>query len=269
LGAAISNKFVSIAALIFVFAVATFAALAVSPTAPRKVRAASTSARQLEPIVEAPSLQIRPSSLDFGVVGGGASSFRTLTVTNSSSQVVHLLEASVDSPELSCTPDFSTLSPGASGRIVVTFRAGRRSVVQGSVSLRFDVTTLRLPVIARVNDDPIGDSDGDGILDDADNCPLVPNPDQLDSDGTGVFVEEPIDGPWGAGRDVALADIDLDGLLDVVDAGLFNRPRGARIRVPAGGSDHKSRSASKVPEPWLRGTSIGTATRTPRSSGMA
>ena len=158
------------------------------------------------------------------MVGGGASSFRTLTVTNSSSQVVHLLEASVDSPELSCTPDFSTLSPGASGRIVVTFRAGRRSVVQGSVSLRFDVTTLRLPVIARVNDDPIGDSDGDGILDDADNCPLVPNPDQLDSDGTGVFVEEPIDGPWGAGRDVALADIDLDGLLDVVDAGLFNPP---------------------------------------------
>ena len=30
------------------------------------------------------------------------------------------------------------------------------------------------------------DTDGDGINDDVDNCPLVPNPDQLDSDGDGI-----------------------------------------------------------------------------------
>ena len=30
------------------------------------------------------------------------------------------------------------------------------------------------------------DTDGDGVLDDADNCPAVPNPDQADSDGDGV-----------------------------------------------------------------------------------
>ncbi|MBU1535447.1 hypothetical protein KKF84_09000, partial [Myxococcota bacterium] len=30
-----------------------------------------------------------------------------------------------------------------------------------------------------------GDADGDGILDGDDNCPLTPNPDQLDSDGDG------------------------------------------------------------------------------------
>lgn len=33
---------------------------------------------------------------------------------------------------------------------------------------------------------PPADSDGDGIPDDIDNCPLVPNPDQLDSDGDGI-----------------------------------------------------------------------------------
>ncbi|MDR4512262.1 MAG: thrombospondin type 3 repeat-containing protein [Nitrososphaeraceae archaeon] len=30
------------------------------------------------------------------------------------------------------------------------------------------------------------DSDGDGILDENDNCPFVANPDQLDSDGNGI-----------------------------------------------------------------------------------
>ena len=34
--------------------------------------------------------------------------------------------------------------------------------------------------------DQDGDSDGDGILDEVDNCPLVANPDQLDSDGNNV-----------------------------------------------------------------------------------
>ncbi|XP_066303111.1 cartilage oligomeric matrix protein-like [Branchiostoma lanceolatum] len=30
------------------------------------------------------------------------------------------------------------------------------------------------------------DTDGDGVLNDQDNCPLIPNPDQIDSDGDGV-----------------------------------------------------------------------------------
>lgn len=34
--------------------------------------------------------------------------------------------------------------------------------------------------------EPPGDSDGDGVADDVDNCPSVPNPDQADSDGDGT-----------------------------------------------------------------------------------
>ena len=50
------------------------------------------------------------------------------------------------------------------------------------------------------------DTDGDGVLDDADNCPAVPNPDQADSDGDGIgdACEE---GP----------DTDGDGVLDDAD----------------------------------------------------
>jgi hypothetical protein len=34
--------------------------------------------------------------------------------------------------------------------------------------------------------DPLGDDDGDGLTNDIDNCPLVANPDQVDTDGNGI-----------------------------------------------------------------------------------
>lgn len=48
------------------------------------------------------------------------------------------------------------------------------------------------------------DSDGDGILDDVDNCPQTPNPDQLDTDGDGL-------------GDLCDDDDDNDGLIDRFD----------------------------------------------------
>jgi hypothetical protein len=41
------------------------------------------------------------------------------------------------------------------------------------------------------------DSDNDGVSDDLDNCPYIPNPDQFDSDGDGLG--NPCDDPPGQG----------------------------------------------------------------------
>jgi len=55
----------------------------------------------------------------------------------------------------------------------------------------------------------ISDTDGDGVVDDADNCPVDPNPDQLNTD-----VAEIGGDPDG---DACDADDDADGWADVDD----------------------------------------------------
>ncbi|NAS31796.1 T9SS type A sorting domain-containing protein [Flavobacteriaceae bacterium R38] len=51
--------------------------------------------------------------------------------------------------------------------------------------------------------DPNDDNDGDGVLNDVDNCPNTPNPDQADADGNGI-------------GDVC-QDTDFDGVIDIND----------------------------------------------------
>lgn len=79
------------------------------------------------------------------------------------------------------------------------------------------------------------DTEADGIPDDVDNCPLVENPDQLDSDNDGFgnrcdadlnndCIVDLVD--FGIFRsllftDTAIADIDGDGTVGLVDFGLF------------------------------------------------
>ena len=53
----------------------------------------------------------------------------------------------------------------------------------GAKTLLFTIPGLRF---AGLTEEYASDSDGDGVPDEVDNCPLTPNPDQLDSDGDGI-----------------------------------------------------------------------------------
>lgn len=87
---------------------------------------------------------------------------------------------------------------------------------------------------------PFLDSDGDGITDLVDNCPMTHNPSQLDAEGDGVGdlcdncpltlnADQADDGgfntlvPDGIGTACQRADIDGDGVIDIVDEAVFRR----------------------------------------------
>lgn len=68
--------------------------------------------------------------------------------------------------------------------------------------------TLYLNAIAAAASDAVQDSDGDGIVDDDDNCPTVPNEDQadFDGDGTGDACDDDVDGDGVVNDDDRCAD---------------------------------------------------------------
>jgi hypothetical protein len=61
------------------------------------------------------------------------------------------------------------------------------------------------------------DQDGDGVVDDDDNCPTTPNPDQNDADNDGIGDVCDTEGPPGSGSCTDGFDNDGDGLTDQAD----------------------------------------------------
>ena len=62
------------------------------------------------------------------------------------------------------------------------------------------------------------DTDGDGILDQYDNCPYTPNPDQKDSGGIGTG-----SAPDGIGDACQCGDVTGDGIVDISDKTILSR----------------------------------------------
>lgn len=73
-----------------------------------------------------------------------------------------------------------------------------------SVFLVITLITLSILISCTSEEDPLPDTDNDGIVDEEDNCPLVSNPDQKDSDGDGI-------------GDACEEDSDGDGIIDELD----------------------------------------------------
>ena len=63
----------------------------------------------------------------------------------------------------------------------------------------------------------LDDTDGDGLLDDVDNCPSAYNPDQLDQAGFGTVIRD------GVGDLCQNADFNRDGTVDLLDVTLERR----------------------------------------------
>ena len=88
------------------------------------------------------------------------------------------------------------------------------------------------------------DTDGDGILDTADNAPLVPNPDQLDTDGDGISdvidTDDDNDGVLDGADNCPLIynsdqlDTDGDGIGDVCDSPIDNKLKVSQAITPNG-----------------------------------
>ena len=139
-----------------------------------------------------PDIAVSPTSLSFGTLNTGASSTQSVTITNNGTG-----DLRIDSVSLTGTnkADFS-MSGGCGGQKLQASGTCTMSIVFSPASAGTKTASLSI-----ASDDPdtptqtvsltgsgqtvVVDTDGDGVLDDTDNCVLVRNADQLDTDHDG------------------------------------------------------------------------------------
>lgn len=108
------------------------------------------------------------------------------TAIDGNLSIVQVPDGSVYDSDLRILTWFvGSLAPGQS--VSLRFQAEVSPGVDSPVFQRVEVTSPDLPIPARTNTThhPLRDWDGDGVSDSFDNCPDVPNLDQVDTDGDG------------------------------------------------------------------------------------
>ena len=153
-----------------------------------------------------------PASLDFGPVTTGSSAQAQVTVTNNSDFGID-----VGANIIGLQPPFTFDADTCSNQIVLpladcTLTVGFSPTSVGNFS---DFISVDPPPMADGVDYPVSgegvesvDTDGDGISDDTDNCTLVDNATQLDSNGD----------DYGNACD---PDLDNNGVVNFLDASIF------------------------------------------------
>ncbi|MFQ6093549.1 MAG: thrombospondin type 3 repeat-containing protein, partial [bacterium] len=136
-----------------------------------------------------PDIRLSANSHDFGNVEVGNSEEWFLFVYNDGDQVLSFTLSSNNSNFI-IDPDFlpdvgAVVDPGESFLVTVTFSPSSSGTKNGVLTVSSndpDEPTLYVDVTGY----GFLDSDGDGVEDDSDNCPTVPNPSQADGDGDGL-----------------------------------------------------------------------------------
>jgi subtilisin-like proprotein convertase family protein len=190
----------------------------------------------------APVFAVAPSRGDFSSQRVGSSSApQTFTVTNTGDAPLTITNASViGSPsgqftEVSDDCTGHTVAPSATCTVTLTFTPTRIGTHEAVLRFTSNAATSPddVPLRGTGRAVPGADTDSDGVVDTADNCPTVQNPNQADNDGDGIGNVCEDNPPTDTDHDLVYtpddncptvpnpgqADTDRDGIGDACDTG--------------------------------------------------
>jgi hypothetical protein len=134
-----------------------------------------------------------------------------------------------------CTYQLNTLAPIALSGACKTSGLSLAPIPSATGIVRISISSLELRAAARPDLSPTGDPDGDGIPNASDNCPIVANPDQLNSNlGSEIAIVGDACSDLDSSNNPTIADQDKDGLRDTLDNCLWypNPLQGTETTAP-------------------------------------
>ena len=197
------------------------------------------------------TLNASTASLDFGNLNSGQSKMLTVTISNTGNRDINITDISLSGTAFSYIAANTILPRNTSMDVGVTFRAGQNAgIQQGILSIVSDAEPS--PLSVSLKGKVVFDKDGDTVPDNIDNCPLVANLNQLDTDS---------DGDGNACDD----DDDNDGMPDTYETSNGFNPLDASdastdadgdgfsnlVEYEAGSDPRNPESRPRVSLPWL------------------